>query len=189
MGIESGGMALSGFGAGMSAMGAYSQAKSQKSALKAEAQIQANNATLAEWQAEDAIARGETAAVQVQQQGAQMAGRQRAAFAANGVDLSYGSAMQVINDTDYLTAVDASQTVANAEREAWGYRMDARQSMDRSSAARAGASQVSPWLAAGTSLVGSATQAASRWYGGSKTSGARDGFGDWAFRSTRGAGD
>lgn len=145
-------------------MGAYSQAQGQKAALRAEAQIQSNNATLAEWQAEDAIARGETAAVQVQQQGAQLKGRQRAGMAANGVDLSYGSAMQVINDTDYLAAVDASQTTANAAREAWGYRMEARQLTDRSKAASAGASQVSPWLSAGTSLLGSATQAADRWY-------------------------
>lgn len=188
MGIETA-VGIQGFGAGMSAMGAYSQAKGQKAALKAESQVQANNATLAEWQAEDAIARGETAAVQVQQQGAQMLGRQRASMAANGVDLSYGSAMQVINDTDYLTAVDASQTMANASREAWGYRMEARQMADRSRAASAGASQISPWLAAGTSLLGSATQAASRWYSSGGSSGTRDGFGDWAFRSNRRTGD
>jgi len=164
MGNISAGTALQGFGAGFQAMGAYSQAKGQKAALNAQSQIEANNATLGEWQAEDAVSRGETAAAQVQQRGAQVKGAQRAAMAANGVDLGFGSAQQVLTDTDYLTAIDATQVQTNAAREAWGYRMSSRQATDRSKAAAGGASQVSPWLSTGTSLLGSATQAASRWY-------------------------
>lgn len=164
MGNFAAGTALQTFGAGFQAVGAYSQAKGQKAALNAQAQVEANNATLSEWQADDALVRGETAAVQVQQRGTQVKGAQRAAMAANGVDLSFGSAQQVLTDTDYLTAIDATQVQTNAAREAWGYQVQARQSADRSRAAAGGASQISPWLSTGTSLLGSATQAAGRWY-------------------------
>lgn len=159
----SGGQLTSAFGAGFSAMGAYSQAKNQQAALQAEAQVQMNNATLSGWQADDAVTRGEAAAAQQLLKGGQVKGAQRAAMAANGIDLSVGSAQNILNDTDYLTSVDAAQLRDNAAREAWGYRQQARQYVDRASAARSGASGISPWLSAGTSLLTSATSVASRW--------------------------
>lgn len=191
MGIEVGQL-FQGVGAGVQAMGAYNQAKGEQAALRAEAQVQANNAQLAEWQAEDAVSRGELAAGEVLQRGGQIKGQQRAAMAANGVDLGYGSALQVITDTDYLTAIDATQVQQNAAREAWGYRMQGRQATDRSNAANRGADQVRPWLSAGTSLLTSATAAAKTWYGGTRTTGTSagaDGFSNWAFRSNRAMGD
>lgn len=189
MGIEVG-QIFQGVGAGVQAVGAYNQAKAEQASLRAEAQVQVNNAQLSEWQAEDAIERGNMSANEVILRGAQIKGSQRAAFAANGVDLGYGSALQVISDTDYLTAIDATQVQQNASREAWGYRMQAQQATDRAGAASRGASQIRPWLSAGTSLLTSATAAARTWYGGNKSSGSAgaDGFSDWAFRSNRGMG-
>lgn len=188
MGIEAG-QIFQGLGAGVQAMGAYSQAKAEQASLRAEAQVQANNAVLAGWQADDAIERGDMAASEALVRGAQAKGQQRAALAANGVDLGYGSALQVITDTDYLAKIDATQLQQNAAREAWGYRMQARQYGERSTAASGAADQVRPWLSAGTSLLTSATQAARSWYAGNRSSGATDGFSAWAFRSGRGMGD
>jgi len=155
---------LSSFGAGMSATAAYTQAKNQQAALQAEAQVQQNNATLAGWQADDAIARGETAANTALLKGAQVKGSARATLAANGVALEGGSAQAVLNDTDYITAVDVAQLRDNAAREAWGYRQQARQYLDKSMNARSASGSISPWLSAGTSLLTSATNVASRWY-------------------------
>lgn len=175
MGIEAGGLSggqlTSAFGAGFSAVGAYSQAKNQQAALQAEAQVQQNNAVLAGWQAEDSIARGEEAANRANMKGAQVKGTQRAAMAANGIDLGVGSAQNVLNDTDYLTAVDAATLRDNAAREAWGYRMQARGYVDKSTAARNGASSINPWLSAGTSLLTSATSVAGKWYSASRATG------------------
>lgn len=195
MGIEAGGLSggqlTSAFGAGFSAVGAYTQAKNQQAALQAEAQVQQNNAVLAGWQADDSIARGEEAAGRAMQKGAQVKGTQRAAMAANGIDLGVGSAQNVLNDTDYLTSVDAATLRDNAAREAWGYRMQARGYMDKSAAANSGARSISPWLSAGTSLLTSATSVAGKWYQGSAAAGggARDGYGDLVFRGNRGSGD
>lgn len=175
MGIEAGGLnggqLLSSFGAGVSAVGAYGQAKAQQASLQAQAQVAENNAVLSGWQAEDSIDRGQVAADRALLKGGQLKGAQRAAMAANGVDLSVGSPQAILNDTDYMTAVDASQLLDNAAREAWGYRMQARSYRENASATRAGASNINPWLSAGTSVLTSATNVASRWYGANRSAG------------------
>lgn len=148
----------------MQAMSAYSQAKNQQAALQAQSQVALDNEQLATWGAQDAVRRGEDAANTVKLRGAQVKGQQRAAMAANNIDLSVGSAQNILNDTDYISAVDASTLQANAAREAWGYKQQARQYRQQAGAARAAAAEISPWLAAGTSLLGSATRVASRWY-------------------------
>ncbi len=155
---------LSAFGGGMSATAAYTSAKNQQAALQAQAQTEMNNATLAGFQSDDAIARGETAAGVTMMKGAQVKGTQRAGLAANGVDLSGGSAQNVLTSTDYVTAVDASTLRTNAAREAWGYQMQVRNDVNRATADRNASDQISPWLSAGTSLLGSAATVANRWY-------------------------
>lgn len=152
------------FGAGMSATSAYTQAKNQQAALQAQAQVAENNATIAGWQAEDATARGEVAAGTAAMKGNQVKGSARAGLAANGVALEGGSAQAVLNDIDYFSALDASTLRNNAAREAWGYKMQAKTYTDQAGMSRSGASSISPWLSAGTSLLTSATNAASRWY-------------------------
>lgn len=159
------GSLLSAFGGGMSATAAYSSAKNQQAALTAQAQVDMNNAQLADWQGEDSIARGENAANVAMMRGGQIKGQQRAAMGANGVDLGGGSAQNVLTGTDYMTSVDATTLRNNAAREAWGYRMTATNDRNQATAARNASSSISPWLSAGTSLIGSATSVASRWYG------------------------
>ncbi|MGJ7508678.1 virion core protein, T7 gp14 family [Variovorax sp. GT1P44] len=196
MGIEVGGLSAGGltsaFGAGMSAVGAYGQAKSQQAALQAQAQVAENNETLATWQSEDAVTRGQIAASNALQKGAQVKSSQRAAMAANNVDLSVGSPQAVLDSTDYITATDAATLENNALREAWGYRQQARQYADSARASRAGASQINPWLSAGTSLLTSATSVASRWYQGSGSAGGgrvADGYSRSVYSGNRGIAD
>jgi hypothetical protein len=158
------GQLLSSFGGGMQAMSAYSQAKNQQAALLAQSQVALDNAELSGWASQDAVRRGEDAANQVKLRGAQVKGQQRAAMATNNVDLAVGSAQNILNDTDYISAVDASTLQTNAAREAWGYDVQAKQYRQQAGASRAAAGEISPWLAAGTSLLGTATRVASRWY-------------------------
>lgn len=148
----------------MQAMSAYSQAKNQQAALLAQSQVALDNAELSGWASQDAVRRGEDAANQVKLRGAQVKGQQRAAMATNNVDLAVGSAQNILNDTDYISAVDASTLQTNAAREAWGYQVQAKQYRQQAGASRAAAGEISPWLAAGTSLLGTATRVASRWY-------------------------
>jgi hypothetical protein len=54
-------------------------------------------------------------------------GKQRVGFAAQGVEVSSGSAVDVQADAAYLGELDAIQIKNNAAREAWGIRQDAEQ--------------------------------------------------------------
>lgn len=163
---------LQGLGAGMTAASAYSSSQASKAAYNAQAQVDQNNARLAEYQAQDAERRGAVAAQNVGYRTNQVKGTQRAALAANGVDLGYGSALELLSDTDYFGSVDRATTVDNAAREAWGYRTQGANYTSDASLLRQRASAESPFLSAGTSLLGSAGRVASGWYSpGTPTSG------------------
>ena len=155
--LQYGGMALS-------AMGAFNSSQASQDAYNAQSQIAKNNAVIAGWQAEDAITRGDQAATASRVKTARLKGSQRAALAANGVDLSVGSAQHVLNDTDYLGALDANRLIDNAAREAWGYRTQASNFEGNANILKGRADAESPWMAAGTSLLTSAGKVASTWY-------------------------
>jgi len=56
-------------------------------------------------------------------QTAQLEGRQKAAIAANGIDLSFGSPLDTIVDTAKMGEIDALNVRSNAYREAYGYKV------------------------------------------------------------------
>jgi len=82
-------------------------------------------ARMAELQATDAERRGLLASRQVRSQGRQVQGAQRAALAAQGVDVTTGSAVDVQADTAYQAEMDAQTIQSNAWREAYGLRTQA----------------------------------------------------------------
>lgn len=83
------------------------------------------NAGISERAGRDAVKRGDIDADEQRQQTGQLIGAQRAAFAANGVDVNSGSAGQVQNDAAALGELDALTLVNNAAREAYGYQVQA----------------------------------------------------------------
>ncbi len=171
MGIETILMGGQVAGAGLSAVGAYNASAGAQAAYNAQAQVAENNAIIAGWQAADAIARGGKSATAVRLKTSQIKGDQRAAMAANGVDLGVGSAAEILADTDYFGAIDANQVIDNAAREAWGYRTTASNFTGDAAMLRSRAAAESPMMAGATSLLGSATKIAGGWYGASKSGG------------------
>jgi hypothetical protein len=168
MGIESlliGGQAA---GAGLSAIGAYDSSKGAQAAYNAQAQVSQNNAQIAGWQAEDAVARGGKAATGSRVRTLQLEGDQRAAFGSNGVDMGEGSAQNIQQDTSYFGKIDANQLIDNASREAWGYRTQQTNFANNAAMLRSRAAAESPLTAGFTSLLGSATRVAGSWYGVNK---------------------
>jgi hypothetical protein len=83
------------------------------------------NAAALEGQATDAIARGKQTEGLFRKQLRGVIGSQRASFAAQGVEVSSGSAEQVQEDTAYQGELDALQIRTNAAREAWGFQVEA----------------------------------------------------------------
>ncbi|KAA5926352.1 hypothetical protein F1536_12430 [Achromobacter xylosoxidans] len=151
-----------------SAVGSANSASAQQAGLNYQADVAANNAQIAEWQAQDAIRQGQEQEQQSRLRYAGTKGAQRAALAANGVALDEGSAVDILSSTDYANEMDAQTIQANAARSAWGYRTQGANYSDNAASLRAGAGAVSPGSAAGMSLLGSAGQVAGSWYQYSK---------------------
>lgn len=107
------------------ASGAYAQSQAQRSAGAYEKSTFDTNGRMANIQAEDAIRRGENDATKVKKQTKQLIGSQRAALAAQGLDLSSGDALAIQQDTAAIGAEDAQTVRNNAFREAWGFRVQA----------------------------------------------------------------
>jgi molybdopterin biosynthesis enzyme len=83
------------------------------------------NAMIAEYQADDAISRGKFNEKRQRQATEKVIGSQRAGFAAQGVDVNSGSALNTQADAAYLGELDALTIRQNAAKEAWGYKVQA----------------------------------------------------------------
>lgn len=107
-----------GIGTGLSAFGKYTEGDLQD-------QMYARNADIAEYQADDAIARGELDAKRMRRRTKQVIGSSRVSMAAQGVDVNQGSAVDTQADAAYLGELDALTIKSNAAKEAWGYKTQA----------------------------------------------------------------
>lgn len=143
-------LGLSAAGTGISALSAYQQSQTAR-------EVAARNAKIADMQAEDALRRGENEAAEVRRRAAATKSSQRVALAAKGLDLTYGTAADLQDQTDFFGESDAATVRTNARKEAW-----ARRSQGANFQAEAASSR--PWLAAGSTLLAGAGQVADKWY-------------------------
>lgn len=118
-------MAMQGV-AGLGSAYAQSEAyRAQGAFQKTQSEI---NARLAEIQGKDTIERGEFAARTRKQETRSLTGSQRAALAAQGIDVDVGTAADIQADTQVIGAKDEMMIRNNAWREAWGLRVEAANS-------------------------------------------------------------
>jgi hypothetical protein len=89
------------------------------------AEVMDFNEKALEYQAVDAVTRGKQVEDQFRQQLKGFMGTQRVGYAGQNVDLSSGSASEVIQDTAKQGEFDALTIRTNAAREAWGYKTEA----------------------------------------------------------------
>lgn len=155
---------MQGLGVGMSMMGAYRQGVAQQGAINYEAQVAQNNAKIAEYQASQEKIIGEQQEQTQRLKTAQVFGDQRAAMAANGVDLGEGSPNEVLATTKFTGERDALTIRDNAARRAWAYQNNAAGYTSEAAADRAASGSINPLMAAGTSLLTSGSTVASNWY-------------------------
>lgn len=129
----------------VSGAGQIAAGKAQASAANYNAKVAEMNATLADRRARDAIERGKLEEQRKRMEVSQLQGAQRAAMAANGVDLSFGSPLDALVDTAMMGELDALTIRANASREAYdqdvqgvNLRADAALSRANAKSAKAG---------------------------------------------------
>ncbi len=136
-----------------------------------ERELYARNAALAEAQAQDAIARGHEAELRLRRRVRQMIGSQRAALAAQGVEVNADTAADIQRETGFLGELDALTIRNNARREAFGFRVQAADLAARGELAQFAAANQAAALrteSLGTLLTGTAqTYGILRQYGGS----------------------
>lgn len=165
MGIEANDwLALQGAGAGMGALGALLGAIGQGQGLRMQAEVAGINATTSERAAQAAMLAGQREQQRSMLATANLKSTQQASFAGHGIDLGEGSAARTLASTDVLGKIDADTIAANAVRSAWGYRTQGTSYRNEALTKNSTAGAVSPVLAAGTSLLSSATGVASNWY-------------------------
>lgn len=164
------GLGMQAAGGVASAYGAYTKSKAEKTAYEIQAQVASNNKQYATWQAEDAIRRGQKSAVATQLKARQLKGSQIASFAARGIDLGEGSALNILTDTDYMGAIDANTVTDNAAKEAWMYRTQAGNYGANADLLRLRAKSSNGLGAAAGTLLTTAGNVASKWYDWKKNS-------------------
>jgi len=172
------GIATSLIGAVSSVIGAYSYAERLKKNLEFSALVSAANARiskmnleLSENTAQQYLRAGEQAQMQISLKAAKVKGAQKASQGARGVQIGVGSAAEEVATTDLMKEIDRNTINANAVREAWNQRLAGVLGQTttvnyniQSAMQSASAESISPWAAAGTSLLKSATNVASQWY-------------------------
>lgn len=107
----------------------------------------------------DALDRGETTARDAARRQGQLAGAQRAAMAANGIDVSFGSAADLLADTAMYGREEQTTIRENTRREIMGYDINA---------ANFGAAANASRSAATGALIAGGLQAASTIAGGAQ---------------------
>lgn len=151
-------------GALTSTYAAYQSSRAQKAGLNYQSQVAANNAQLAEYEAQDAENRGVRDAAEHLRKTGALRDRQMNALAANNVDLSEGSALALLTDTQYLGERDAATIRTRGSRDAWARREQAKGYSADSVALRSQSDQISPMFNGMSSLLSGAGQVASNWY-------------------------
>lgn len=107
--------------AAMAGYSAYTQANAGRQVANYQAQVAGNNAVLAGYQRSAAIQQGDLQVQHAMLQQSQLYGEQRATLAANGLDMSSGSAVDQLATTRFLGQQDVNNLQSNAARAAWGY--------------------------------------------------------------------
>lgn len=121
---------------GLDALASLGSAFAQSGAIKAQAHYEQTmseiNQRFAARQAEETIRMGDVAASQHKKKVHQLVGSQRAALAAQGIDVGSGDALEIQKETMELGYMDALQIKNNAWRTAWGYKVEASNMASRS---------------------------------------------------------
>lgn len=139
----------------MTGVSALTQANAAKQANLYQAQVYQNNAQLAGYQRSAAIQQGDFQAQQAGLQAAQVSGQQKAALAANGLDLTSGSALDQLATSRFLAAQDINTLQSNAARAAWGYQVQGQSERINADLSRWQAGTTQPALIGGMALAGS----------------------------------
>jgi hypothetical protein len=108
-------------GAGISSYGAYEGGQATAASAMYQSQVDANNAKIAQWNAQMEAASGAVKEAAQGMKTANAAGTAKAAQGASGIDVNTGSAANVRQSIGKLGALDALTIRSNTARAVYGY--------------------------------------------------------------------
>lgn len=151
--------------AGVQAIGAIQSGNAKSAADKYNAQVAANNATIARNNAEQAGAAGNAKVEQEQLKERAQIGALKANQGASGVDVNSGSSVDVQSSAAELGELNALSVRSDAARQAYGYQTeasgyDAQSNLDTSQASY---DKSAGYMGAAGSIIGGASSAADNW--------------------------
>ncbi len=114
-------LAATAVSAGVGAYSAIQQGEAASAAANYQAQVAANNAQIAKFNADAATQTGNTQLQAAQEQAAQRQGMIRAVMGAGGVDLNSGSALRAQEGVAQVDQLNQATIVSNAARSRWNY--------------------------------------------------------------------
>lgn len=163
----------------MGAAGQIQQGQATAAANKYNAKVQQMNAEISDRRAKDALERGAKEEQQKRRETQQLLGKQQAAMAANGVDLTFGSPLDVIVDSSVLGELDALTIRSNTYREEYDYKVQAANQRAQATMSRGAADSAltGGYLGAAGTILGGAGNAYKGYYAsnyGSSSSRASD---------------
>jgi hypothetical protein len=117
------------FKAGSSLAAAHGNAAAMRMEDEFNREMTKVNVELLENQRQDVLASGAAESGKVRAAAQRFKESQKAAFAAQGVDVGSGSAALIQEDTAYLGEIDALETKNNARKAAYGYTVQKREAV------------------------------------------------------------
>ncbi len=150
----------------------YSKLKAQKDAYKNQAQIAEYNATTADMQARGAIESGRNAVTDYQRNVGAFKSSQINGLAENGIDVTQGSAIDILASTEMMAQADIDNIKYNAALESWGHQVERTNYRNQANAYRAQAKSVRPLF---NSFMKAGEQFASMYGGGTPSGNPMDG--------------
>lgn len=150
-------------GSVVSAAGQLSQGAAAKSQANAEASVAKQNAGLEIEAAHDSVQQGKDDARDFWRDVSTTKGQQVAAMAANGIDIGYGSAQRLQDDTQMVAEEKASTLYKNSQQRTRGHYITAQNYVQQGKAAKARgkAAMIGSVFGAASSIMGGLSQAGS----------------------------
>ena len=168
----------------MGVVSSVQQGTAQQAQYNYQAEVARNNAKIAQANADQQRQEGIEESRLQRIKTLQAIGKQQTAMAANGIDISSGTALDIIEDTSAMGELDALTTRYNSETQAIAYEQQANNftnqaNLDVFAGENAYRSGVTNAISTGVNGLGNAASVAGKWYSGNsignnrKTSGTK----------------
>lgn len=144
---------------GVEALSSYAKMKAQKQAFKDQEKLALYNATLSDNQARQAIEDGTNAVTDYQRNVSAFKSSQINALAENGIDVTQGSAIDLLASTEMLAQGDIDSIKYNTALQSWGHKVQATNYRNQAENYRVAAKSIRPVLSTILNLSGEAASA------------------------------